>query len=113
MNYQINFIPEALADIKKLDHSIHPQIMKGIQKVSHNPVSIYQGGYGKPLGNKDGINLTGLFKIKFRGIGIRVVYSVEEKDDVMTIIIVYFTSSVALNPLLSELENRNYCLTVC
>lgn len=68
MSYQINFVPEALNDIKKLDHSIYPQIFKGIQKVSQNPVSIYQGGYGKPLGNKDGANLTGLFKIKFRGI---------------------------------------------
>lgn len=88
MSYQINFIPEALADMKKLDHSIRPQVVKGIQKVSQNPVSVHQGGYGKPLGNKDGTNLTGLFKIKFRGMGIRVVYSVEEKEDVMTIIIV-------------------------
>ncbi|MCU6761103.1 mRNA interferase RelE [uncultured Roseburia sp.] len=88
MNYQINFIPEALTDMKKLDHSVRPQVVKGIQKVSQNPVSIYQGGYGKPLGNKDDSNLTGLFKIKFRGIGIRVVYSVEEKQGVMTIIIV-------------------------
>lgn len=88
MSYQINFIPEALTDMKKLDHSVHPQVLKGIQKVSQNPISAYQGGYGKPLGNKDGTNLTGLFKIKFRGIGIRVVYSVEEKDGIMTIIVV-------------------------
>lgn len=88
MNYQINFISEALTDMKKLDHSVRPQVVKGIQKVSQNPVSIYQGGYGKPLGNKDGTNLAGLFKIKFRSIGIRVVYSVEEKEGVMTIIIV-------------------------
>lgn len=88
MNYQINFIPEALTDMKKLDHSVRPQVVKGLQKVSQNPVSIYQGGYGKPLGNKDGTNLAGLFKIKFRSIGIRVVYSVEEKEGVMTIIVV-------------------------
>lgn len=88
MNHQINFIPEALTDMKKLDHSVRPQVVKGIQKVSQNPVSIYQGGYGKPLGNKDGTNLAGLFKIKFRSIGIRVVYSVEEKEGVMTIIVV-------------------------
>lgn len=88
MTYQINFIPEALNDMKKLDHSVQPQVVKGIQKVSQNPVSIYDGGYGKPLGNKDGTNLTGLFKIKFRGIGIRVVYSVEERDGIMNIIVV-------------------------
>lgn len=55
MSYQINFIPEALADLKRLDHSIRSQVVKGIQKVSQNPVSVYQGGYGKPLGNKDSI----------------------------------------------------------
>lgn len=88
MSYQINFIPEALTDMKKLDHSVRLQVLKGIQKVSQNPISVYQGGYGKPLGNKDGTNLTGLFKIKFRGIGIRVVYSAEEKDGIMTIIVV-------------------------
>lgn len=88
MNYEINFLPEALNDMKKLDNSVRPQVAKGIQKVSQNPVSIYQGGYGKPLGNKDGSNLAGLFKIKFRGIGIRVVYSIEERNSVMTIIVV-------------------------
>ena len=88
MSYQINFLPEAINDMKKLDHSVRPQVAKGIQKVSSNPVSIYQGGYGKPLGNKDGTNLSGLYKIKFRGIGIRVVYSVEEHDGIMNIIVV-------------------------
>lgn len=33
MNYQINFIPEALTDMKKLDHSVRPQVMKGIESV--------------------------------------------------------------------------------
>lgn len=89
MNYQINFIPEALKDLKKLDHSVQPQIVKGIRKVSQNPLSVQQGGYGKPLGNKNGTNLTGLFKIKFQGIGIRVVYSAEEKDRIMTILVIY------------------------
>lgn len=49
MNYQIKFLMEALGDMEKLDNSIRPQIMKGIQKVSTNPVSIHNGGYGKPL----------------------------------------------------------------
>lgn len=87
MRYQINFLPEAIDDMKKLNHSVHPQVAKGIQKVSENPVSIHQGGYGKLLGNKDGISLSGLYKIKFRGIGIRVVYSLEEHDGIMNIIV--------------------------
>ncbi len=103
MNCQINFLPEALNDMKKLDNSIRPQVAKGIQKVSQNPVSIYQGGYGKPLGNKDGSNLAGLFKIKFRGIGIRVVYFIEERDSVMTIIVV---SVRADNQVYQEASHR-------
>lgn len=103
MNYQINFLLEALNDMKKLDNSIRPQVAKGIQKVSQNPVSIYQGGYGKPLGNKDGSNLAGLFKIKFRGIGIRVVYSIEERNSVMTIIVV---SVRADNQVYQEASHR-------
>ena len=97
MSFQINFLPEAL------DNSLRPQIAKGIQKVSQNPISIYQGGFRKPLGNKDGTNLVGLYKIKFRGIRIRVVYSVEEKDSIMNIIIV---SVRADNQVYQEAANR-------
>lgn len=103
MSYQIKFLPESLNDMKKLDNSVSPQIAKGIQKVSQNPISIYQGGYGKPLGNKDGTDLSGLYKIKFRGIGIRVVYSIEEKDSIMTIIVV---SVRADNQVYQEAANR-------
>lgn len=88
MIYQVNFLPEALEDIKQLDNSVRPQVAKGILKVSQNPVSVCKGGYGKPLGNKGGANLTDFFKIKFRKIGIRIVYSIEEQNNIMTIIIV-------------------------
>lgn len=88
MSYQINFLSEAIDDMKKLDNSFRPQAAKGIQKVSQNPVSVYRGGYGKPLGNRNGANLSGLYKIKFRGTGIRVVYSLEEYDGIMNIIVV-------------------------
>lgn len=47
-----------------------------------------EGGYGKPLGNKTGTNLTNLLKIKFRDLGIRVVYKVVRLDGVMKIIVV-------------------------
>lgn len=63
-------------------------MLKGIQKVSQNPLPKEKGGYGKPLGNKNGVNLTNLFKIKFRDLGIRVVYKIIEIDTVMKIIVV-------------------------
>lgn len=88
MTWSIEFLEEAAKDMKKLDHSAQIQVLKGITKVSKNPLPVEEGGYGKPLGNKSGINLTNLLKIKFRDQGIRVVYKVERVDGVMKIIVV-------------------------
>lgn len=88
MTWDIEFLEEAEKDMKKLDHSARKQVLKGIRKVSQNPLLVEKGGYGKPLGNKSGANLTSLMKIKFRDLGIRVVYKVEQVDEVMKIIIV-------------------------
>lgn len=88
MTWSIEFLEEAEKDMKKLDHSAQIQVLKGITKVSKNPLPAEEGGYGKPLGNKGGTNLTNLLKIKFRDLGIRVVYKVERVDDVMKIIVV-------------------------
>ncbi|HIY01564.1 MAG TPA: type II toxin-antitoxin system RelE/ParE family toxin [Candidatus Blautia faecipullorum] len=88
MTWSIEFLEEAKKDLKKLDHSAQLQVLKGIQKVSQNPLSVKEGGYGKPLGNKTGVNLTSLLKIKFRDLGIRVVYKTIRVDNVMKIIVV-------------------------
>ena len=88
MRWQVEYLEEAKKDLKKLDRSAQIIILKGIDKVSENPLPVQQGGYGKPLGNKSGTNLTNLLKIKFRDIGIRVVYKVEYTDTVMKIIVI-------------------------
>ena len=88
MIWSVEFLEEAEKDMKKLDHSVQIQVLKGIRKVSKNPLSAEEGGYGKPLGNKSGINLTNLMKIKFRDLGIRVVYKIERIDEVMRIIVI-------------------------
>lgn len=88
MTWSIEFLEEAEKDMKKLDHSAQIQVLKGISKVSQNPLPVEEGGYGKPLGNKSGTNLTNFLKIKFRDLGIRVVYKVERVNGVMKIIVV-------------------------
>ena len=88
MTWNIGFLDEAVKDMKKLDHSIQIQVTKGIQKVAQNPLPVHEGGYEKPLGSKGGTNLTNLLKIKFRDIGIRVVYKVEITDTIMRIIVI-------------------------
>lgn len=88
MTWSIEFLEEAEKDIKRLDHSAQIQVLKGISKVSQNPLPVEEGGYGKPLGNKSGTNLTNLMKIKFRDLGIWVVYKVERVYGVMKIIVI-------------------------
>ena len=100
MNWSIEFLPEANDDLGRLDGLVRPQILKGIRKVSQDPLS---DGYGKPLGNLSGSYLSGLMKIKFKKIGIRVVYKVEITDNVMKIIIISARSD---NQVYEEVEKR-------
>ena len=88
MTWSIEFLEEAEKDMKKLDHSAQIQVLKGIIKVSKNPLPPEEGGYGKSLGNKSGTNLTNLMKIKFRDLGIWLVYKIERVDGVMKIIVI-------------------------
>lgn len=80
MFWEIKYHPLALEDLNKLDGSVRKIVLKGIIKVSANPKPQSEGGYGKPLGNKGRIDLTGLLKIKYRDIGIRVVYKLMEDE---------------------------------
>ncbi|MCL2514069.1 MAG: type II toxin-antitoxin system RelE/ParE family toxin, partial [Oscillospiraceae bacterium] len=86
--WHIDYIEEAVKDRKTLDASVRNQVDKAIRKVSKNPLPKSEGGYGKPLGNKHGENLTGLLKIKLLNLGIRVVYKVIRTDKIMRIIVI-------------------------
>lgn len=88
MTWKLEYLPEALDDLGALDNSIRRPVIKGIKKVQQNPVSKEEGGYGTPLGNKEGNNLTGLFKIKFLKYGVRVVYKLERQANLMKIVVV-------------------------
>ena len=89
MNWTLEYLPEAEEDLKKFDTSVKIQVLKGIRKVLQNPLPLQEGGYGKPLGNKDLNDLTNLLKIKFKKTGIRVVYKIIKKENnVMKVIVV-------------------------
>jgi mRNA interferase RelE/StbE len=88
MNWNVEFIKEAQRDMKRLDHSAQIQVLKGIRKVAQNHVSAHEGGYGKPLGHHNGADLTGLSKIKFRNLGLHIIYKIEMVDSRMKIIVV-------------------------
>lgn len=65
MKWAIDYIPEARKDIKNLDNSQWLVMRRAIEKVRQNPLPDYEGGYGKPLGNKRNINLSGCLKKRF------------------------------------------------
>ena len=68
MNYQIDFIPEASKDYKKLDGSIKKIVNNKITELSDNPFT------GEQLGNKFNIDLSGFFKIYIAKKKYRIVY---------------------------------------
>ena len=86
--WTVKILPEAEKDILLLDGSVRPQVLKAIAKVRQNPLPMAEGGYGKPLGNKSGTDLSGLLKVKLKASGIRIVYQIVRTQTTMTIIIV-------------------------
>jgi len=88
VNYKVIYTDAAVSDLALFNKSLQKIIRKAIDKVSLNPLPKNEGGYGTPLGNKRGNNLTGLCRIKLLKLGIRVVYQLVRTDEVMEIIII-------------------------
>lgn len=82
------YLREAVNDLKRLDPSVQKIVLAGIARVAQNPLPQSEGGYGKPLGKKGDQNLTGFFKIKYKIIAIRVVYTLVRDEKVFNIIAV-------------------------
>ena len=87
MAWNVRITDEAKKDYTKLEGSLRKQVLAGIIKVSKAPLPS-PNGYGKPLGNKNGNNLTGFFKIKYRGSGIRIVYTLVLDKQIMNIVVI-------------------------
>ena len=68
MAHKVEFIPDAAKDFESLDKSVRREAAKKIYALSENPF------LGNPLGNKFGIDLTGLYKLYFAKKKYRIVY---------------------------------------
>jgi len=88
MSYNISYTPEAEEDYEGFNNFQKNQIDKAVSKVSINPLPQNEGGLGKPLGNKQGRNLTGLCKIVLMKLGIRIVYKLIRTETTMEIIVI-------------------------
>ena len=74
--WNIKITKEAKKDFQQLDNSLKKQVAAGIIKVARAPLPSPHG-YGKPLG-----------KIKYKGIGIRIVYTLVLADVTMNIVVI-------------------------
>ena len=88
MAWDISYHKKAEDDLAALDKPVSARVIKAINKVSQNPLPQSEGGYGKPLGNKQSSKLAGCMKIKLKSLGIRVVYQLIRTDSVMKIVII-------------------------
>lgn len=88
MNWSLKFLPEAQKDFEHLAGNQKLLVAKALKKVQQNPLSIYEGGYGKPLGNKGGTDLSGLMKIKLRDAGLRIVYKLIRTETEMIVVVI-------------------------
>ena len=88
MKYNVEYTDLSESDLKALAKTNRKIVRKLIDRVAQNPLPASEGGYGKPLGNKHGNNLTGLCKIKLLKLGIRVVYRIIRTDKIMKIIVI-------------------------
>lgn len=88
MNWKLVYLPEAAKDLKNLAGNQRLMVIKAICKVLQNPLPVTEGGYGKPLGNKQGNDLAGFLKIKLRDVGMRVVYKLIRTETEMLVVVI-------------------------
>lgn len=82
--FEVVFIEEAQKGYKKLDGSIKKLVNVALVKMEERADEL-----GEDLTSKNGVNLIGCRKIKFRKAGIRIVYRiVGDKAEIAEIIIV-------------------------
>ena len=68
--YAIKNHPLIIEDMKQLNNSIQILVLKKIKQLQQSPE------LGKPLGNKNGMNLSGLKKVYVAKKQVRIVYEI-------------------------------------
>ncbi|MDD2402268.1 MAG: addiction module toxin RelE [Clostridia bacterium] len=79
--YKIKFFKEAETEFKSLDNNLFLKISKVLAKLSANPLA-----YSEPLGQKMGINLTGLRKVYVDNKRVRVVFMILDNRLIILVI---------------------------
>ena len=87
MPWEVEFIDEALRDLRTLDAYNRKLVLKAVSKAAERPLPPPEG-VGKPLGHRVTANLSGCYKIKLRDLGYRVVYTLVREQELMRVIII-------------------------
>jgi len=88
MSYNIDYLKDARKDLRNFNNAEREQIFAAIEKFALNPLPKNEGGHGNPLGNKYGLNLTGLCKITLKKLGIRIVYKLIRTETALQILVI-------------------------
>lgn len=86
--FEIKFFEEAKAEYEALDGSEKKYVLKALEKISERGHEI-----GDPLENKRGINLAGCRKVKLKRQGIRIVYRINNRNNIEIIDIIAIGST--------------------
>ncbi len=78
--YEIKYHPLVEADLKQLNNSVRLEVFKKFKKIQQTPE------LSKPLGNKNNMNLTGLFKVYVSKKQVRIVYEIIDNILVVKVI---------------------------
>lgn len=80
--YEIKYHPLVETDLKQLNNSVRLEVFKKLKKIQQTPE------LGKPLGKKNNMNLTGLFKVYVAKKQVRIVYEIINNILVVKVIVI-------------------------
>ena len=105
--WAVTYLDQAVDDLKRIKEPRASHARKAIDKAAENPLPFTEGGYGRPLGNKRGQNLTGLLKLKLRGDGIRVVYALERDEHLMRILVISVRDNMQVYEIAARRQSKD------
>ena len=80
--YDLQLHPLVEDDLKKLNNSVRVEVFKKLKKIQSAPE------LGELLGNKDGMNLSGLRKMYVAKKQVRIVYEIVESMVVVKVLVI-------------------------
>ena len=78
--YEIKNHPLVEEDLKELDHSLRLLVFKKLKKLQNSPE------LGVLLGNKNNLDLSGLYKIYVAKKKVRIVYEIVDRELIIYVI---------------------------